>query len=246
MGVRPEMITTMPRRFAVVLLLGLLPGCVNLTQLQSDVDRLSASLADLRSSQAEQLADLGSLKSDVRQLSGRLDELDHSQRVGLGSDLNAVRQDLNALKSRVPPPPIVPAEALDEDQNRVADLPQIVSAKFESALQNLREGRFSVAQGLLEESLDGVYGTAAAPMVLFWLGVSEEGMNQNEKAVKHYAEIITRYPKYRRTALAHLRQASVLQRLGDKKTASLTLKKLIAEFPKSAEAARAKERLKEL
>jgi TolA-binding protein len=215
-------------------------------QLQSDVDRLSASLADLRSSQAEQLADLGSLKSDVRTLSGRLDELEHSQKVGLGSDLNAVRQDLNALKSRVPPPAIVPSEALDEDQGRGADLPQGIGPKFENALQNIREGQFSVAQGLLEESLDGVYGTGAAPMVLFWLGVSEEGLNQNEKAVKHYAEIITRYPKYRRAALAHLRQASVLIRLGDKKTASLTLKKLINDFPKSTEAARAKERLKDL
>jgi len=221
-------------------------GCANVAQLQSDVDRLSASLADLRSSQAEQFADLGTIKSDVRQLSGRLDELEHSQKAGLGSDLNAVRQDLNALKTRVPPPAIVPADALDEDQRRAAELPQEVGVKFESALQNIREGQFSVAQGLFEESLDSVYGTQAAPMMLFWLSVADEGANQNEKAVKHYAEIITRYPKYRRTPLALLRQASVLIRLGDKKTASLTLKKLIADFPKTAEAARAKERLKDL
>ena len=227
-------------------LCGFVSGCANLTKLQSDIDQVSASVADLRSSQAEQLADLGALRSDMRQLSGRLDELEHSQKMGLGSDLNAVRQDLNALKTRVPPPAIIPADALDDDQGRAVDLPQGVGGKFESALQNLREGQYVVAQGLLEESLDGVFGTSAAPMVLFWLGVAEEGMNQNEKAVKHYAEIITRYPKYRRTPLALLRQASVLIRLGDKKTASLSLKKLIADFPKSTEAARAKERLKDL
>jgi len=221
-------------------------GCVNTAQLQSDVDRLSASLADLRSTQAEQLADLGTIKSEVRILSGRLDELEHSQKVGLGGDLSSVRADLETLKSRVPPPAIVPADALDEDQGKGGSLPPEVAPKFESGMANIRKGEFSIAKGLLEETLDAVYGTPDAPLVLFWLGIAEEGLAQNERAVKHYAELITRYPKFRRVPLALLRQASVLIRLGDKKTANLTLKKLIADFPKSNEAGRARERLKDL
>ena len=119
-----------------------------------------------------------------------------------------------------------------------------MAPKFESALQNIRQGKFTPAVGALEDAADSVHGTAQAPMVLFWLAVAQEGANANEEAVRRYIEITTRYPKSRRAPLALLRQASVMVRLGDAKTAKLSLKKLVSDYPKSEEAARAKEKLK--
>ena len=71
-------------------------------------------------------------------------------------------------------------------------------------------------------------------------------MADNGKALAAYHEVVTKYPKHQRAALALYRQALVFIRLKDSKTAGLTLRKLIAEFPGSSEAAQAKEKLKDL
>jgi TolA-binding protein len=88
--------------------------------------------------------------------------------------------------------------------------------------------------------------TEWAPMVLFWKGVAMEGKNNPRGALEFYLAITTQHSKSERAAAALLRQGSVLIRIGDKKTARLVFNKLVADFPKSAEAARARDRLKDL
>ena len=231
----------------LVILTILLSACAPQNQkLNSSVDQLTTSLNDLRSLQAEQVAQIDSMRAAVRDLSGRVDLLEHKQQGEITSDLSAVKQDLSAMKNRMPPPAIVPAEALEEDE-QVADLfPTEVAQKYIDALGRIREGKFQVSMGILEEVLDVANGAKVAPYAIFWLALSEEGANQNARAVQHYAEIISRYSKHKRAPLALLRQGSVLIRMGDTKAAKLTLKKLVADFPKSSEAVRARDRLKGL
>jgi TolA-binding protein len=57
--------------------------------------------------------------------------------------------------------------------------------------------------------------------------------------------VLAKFPKSGRAPLALLRQGSLMIRLGDAKTAKVVFKKLVADYPKSAEASRARERLKE-
>ena len=226
--------------------LALFSGCVPQTKnLEVEIARLDRNLGDLRNLQAEQVTELAAVRTELRQLSGRLDEFEHSQSEKLGS-LSAIQGDLSRLNQRIPPPPIVPVAALEEDEAMISDLPVDVGQRFGEGLAKIRSGAFPLAVGPLQEALDLAPTNAWAPNIIFWIGLSGEATGDLKKAAASYLDIVARFPKHNRTRLALLRQGTVFIRLGDKKAASLAFKKLTADFPKSAEAARARERLKDL
>lgn len=213
--------------------------------LEVELQRLERNLADLRNLQAEQVTEIASVRSEVRQLIGRLDEVEHSQSEKLGS-LSAMQGDLSRLSQRVPPPAIVPVAALEEDEGMISDLPVDVGQRFAEGLTKIRAGAFPAAVGPLQEALDLAPTNVWAPHIIFWIGLSGEATGDLKKAAASYLDIVARFPKHPRCRLALLRQGTVFIRLGDKKAAGLAFKKLIADFPKSAEAARARERLKDI
>ena len=225
----------------------LLVGCSErMNKLELDVKRMEGSLNDLRSFQAEQTTKLSSLETEIRDLSGKLEELQYSQKRQIGSVIDTLQSDVSSLRRRFPPPPIVPAATLEEDEAGISRMPSELAGPVGQGLQNLREGNFEKAASYWDEALYLTGSTQWAPLCLFWRGVSYDGLNDYKRAVEAYHEVATKFPKHSRAPLALLRQASVLIRLGDKVAAKVTLEKLIASYPKSGEVARAKERLKDL
>ncbi len=214
--------------------------------LGDDMRRVQSSLSDVRAFQAEQTTRISSIETELRQLSGRLEELEFSQKKNIGGDLSTLKQDLTDLKKRVPPPPVVPLAALEKDEGAISRMPEEVSSYLSPALQNIREGKFGEAQNLLKDALEISRGTEWAADVLFWTGVSYEGTDDHKDALQAYHGVVTDFPKHKKAALSLLREASVFVKLGDKKMAKVTLNKLIADFPKSEEAQAAKVRLKDL
>lgn len=221
-------------------------GCASQNRLQPQVDSLTRGLADVRSLQAEHVAQISNLEAQVRELRGKLEELNHTQTTSIDSSISSVRDELTNLKRRVPPPALVPAAELESDEARITELSPEVGARFQNGLANLRDGKFPNAAAIFEELYDAAFDSPLAANIVFWLAVSNEGMGDNTQALRRYAEVIGKFPKSSRTPLALLRQASLMIRLGDKKTAKIIFKKLAADYPKSAEAIRAKERLKDL
>lgn len=218
------------------------------SQVRPEVDKIRRAVDDLRSTQADQGARLDSIQSEMRELAGRLEELEHSTDTKIGGDLSAIKRDVGNLSKRVPPPAIVPASALEMDEGITDDMPAEIGTPFAEALQKLREGNFDQALPLLQEAFDRAYASDSqfSPQVLFWSGVAHDGVGDHKNALKAYHEFLTRFGKNPRAPLALLRQASVFVRLGDTKIAKVTLKKLIADFPKSSEAFQAKDKLKSL
>jgi len=216
-----------------------------LDTLQVDVSRLDRNVGDLRNLQAEQVTEVAMLRTELRQLAGRLDEIEHAQREKLGN-LTTMQGDLSRLSQRMPPPAIVPVQALEEDEGSISDLPVDVGQRFADGLARIRAGNFAQAGAPLQEALDLGPTNAWAPQILFWIGLVGEATSDLPKAAASYLEIVSRFPKHSRTPLALLRQGTVFIRLGDKKAARLAFKKLTADFPKSPEAARARERLKDV
>ena len=233
------------KKFLILSLSIVSVGCVNNQKAQQDILRLEGSLNDLRSFQAEQTTKITALESELRTLSGRFDELEYSQNQRVGSALNDLNKDVSTLKRRVPPPPIVPADALDQDEARVSSLPPEIGTPFGIGLQRIREGEFQQALAPLDEAITQASSSEWVPYVIFWTAVAYDGLNDHRKALENYHELVTRFRKHQRVPLTLLRQASVFARIGDSKTAKLTLNKLIAEYPKTTEAQRAKERLKD-
>ena len=242
-----QMVAAMIRRAVALGFLALgLGACANMDKINKDISRLESGLNDVRGFQAEQTAKVSALESQLRELSGKFEELEYGQRERVGTALNALKNDVSNLRQRVPPPPIVPAEALEEDEASLAQWPAEIAAPFGDALQMIRLGDFRRALAPLDEASTLSSGTEWGALILFWTAVSFDGLNENDRALQNYHEMVTRYRKHSRVPLALLRQASVFIRMGDTKTARLTLNKLIADYPRSAEAAKAKERLKDL
>lgn len=222
-------------------------GCAPTSaKFEGNVNRVERSLDDLRAYQAEQTAQISALQTQLRELTGRLDEVEHAQTARMSADVGALQQDLSSLKRRVPPPAMVPAVPLEEDEALAANRSDDAAHLLMDALGALREGNYSEALLRLKDSLNVSYGGELTPTVLFWTGVAFDGSGDTKKALAAYNEIVTQYPKYHRAALALLRQGSVFIRLGDSKVAALTFKKLISTYPKSPEADQAKARLKDL
>src|SRR5688500_17595448 len=97
----------------VVLMLSL-GGCG--PSMQKDFSRLDDSIGSLRAIQAEHTSELESIQAEIRRLSGKLEEIEYSQSQRIGQDIRVLRDDLSTLRQRVPPPPIVPSDALEADE----------------------------------------------------------------------------------------------------------------------------------
>lgn len=222
-------------------------GCgESITKVRLDMNRLEQSINDMRDFQAEHTTQIAGIRNDIRTITGRLDEMQHSQSRALGSDLNSIRSDLSNLKRRVPPPPVVPVAILEKDEVFATTLPEEIGRLLTDSLVQIREGNFAAATPALKSALELSYGKDWSANILFWLGVSYDGLEDNRNALAAYNEQVSRFSRHERAPQALLRQAAVFSRLGDIQAAKLTLKKLIAEYPKSSEVAQAKEKLKGL
>lgn len=80
----------------------------------------------------------------------------------------------------------------------------------------------------------------------FWIGECYMGLKRHEKAILAYHEVIKRYPKGNKVPPAMLRQAQAFQKIGDKTSAKVILKRLIRKFPRSGEAKIAKRILRKM
>jgi TolA-binding protein len=233
-------------RFLVMMcVVSMLSGCAAY-DLGKKVSRLERSISDLRGLQAEQTESLNSLDAQLKLMSGRLEELEFSSNRRIGSDLTALKDDLSALRKRIPPPPGVPTAELEADEGWAKGLSDETQRLFLDALGMMREGKFADAVPLLENAAEQTQDTDKAGPVLFWLGVAHDGLLDNKGALRAYAGSISQYPKSHRAPASLLRQSEVFFRLGDKKTAQLSLRKLIDDYPKAPEVLEAKERLRQL
>ena len=213
---------------------------------KADLMKLERDIAALRTSHSEQLTEMEGVRAELRQLAGRLDELDFQQR-RTAPDLKNLESSLTTLKRRVPPPAIVPAATLELDERQVAELDSASGGDAaREALLKVREGAFQEALPLLRSAYDLSAGAAWGATMLFWQGVANDGLGDNRAALAAYHELGKTFPQHQRVPLSMMRLGSVLIRLGDSKSARLTFEKLIQGYPKSSEAKLAKDRLKDL
>lgn len=233
------------RRLLLVGLVCMVSGCAAY-DLGKKVSRLERSISDLRALQAEQSESLQSLDGQLKLVAGRLEELEFASNRKIGSDLTALKDDLSALRKRIPPPPGVPTAELEADESWAKGLGDETQRLFVDSLGMIREGKFADSVSLLENAVEQAQSTDKAGPILFWLGVAHDGLLDNKGALRAYAGVISQYPKSHRAPSSLLRQAEVFVRLGDRKTAQLSLRKLVDDYPKAPEVAEAKERLRQL
>lgn len=251
------------------------PGCINPQQvdllerdqrrlradmrtLQGDVDGFRATLADTR-------ANMQQMQRDVSAIKARIDET----RVQVGRQIGQTSREgderVKTLESRL-------ASLEEEAKIQAEDLDQLLDAaraaeqramvydgyaaialgesepvrkSYESAWLRFERKDYRAAVSRFGEFLKKYPRSRLAPAAQFWLGESYFAMKDFEKAIVAYDEV-RRYPQTDKIAAALLRQGIAFAELGEKLNARLVLQELVEKFPQSAEAPRAKQRLKAL
>ena len=233
--------------------------------LQGDVDGFRATLADTRANIQQMQRDLSAIKEridETRVQVGRQigqSSLDGDQRVkNLESRLAKLEEDAKAqaqlLKSREDELKQLRDAAQAAEQRPLvydgyADIAlgetEAVRKDYESAWRSFEKKDYQAAAGRFRDFLKKNPKTRLAAAAQFWLGESYFALKEFEKAIVAYDEV-RRFPQTDKVAAALLRQGIAFGELGEKLNARLVLQELVEKFPQSAEAPRAKQRLKAL
>lgn len=99
---------------------------------------------------------------------------------------------------------------------------------------------------LLLEFLSAEPSSVLVPNALYWIGESHFVEKSYPQAILSFKEVTRRYPKHHKAAAALLKIGMAYAMLGEKDNASLYLRALLQDFPKSEPAPAARKKLAEL
>lgn len=217
--------------------LGLLSLCSCSAGLERRMDK---ELGELRSIQADQTVQISEMRQEIRQLTGRLDEIQH---VSQGRT-QQLEKSLEQLGNRLPPPSGVPEELFVKDEEKISRIEGPASDAYKKALLSLRNADFKSAQASFNAFANQNPGTAFTDNALFWSGISSMKLGEFDQAVVSFSEVYQKYPAEDMVAPALYYMGESLFSLGSGNDGVLTFQKLIDEHPQSEYAQKAKSRIK--
>lgn len=234
----------------------------DLATLQSDVDGFRATLADTRANIQQMQRDLSTIKERIdetrvqvgRQIGQTSREGDERVR-NLETRLAKLEEEAKAqaqlLKSR------------DDELKQLRDASEqravvydganeiglgeneTVRKDYETAWRSFERKDYQAAASRFREFIKKHTKSRLTANAQYWLGESHFALKEFDKAIVAYDEV-RRFPQSDKAAVALLRQGFAFAELGEKLNARLVLQELVEKFPQSAEAPRAKQRLKAL
>ncbi len=241
-----------------------------LKELQDDsAGGVRAHVDTLARNQADFQAELDTVRVDLQSMQGRTgDQARVNQE--LRQDLTLLRDELSLqvadlgqrvgqLEGGSPPASPQPAQATPvtpAPAPGVASAPPVVKAQptpagesaselYDRALQKIREEQqFAAGRELMESFLKRYPSDPLAVNAAYWIGETYYAEKNFEKAILQFEDIIQKQGDHPKVASAMLKQALAFEASGDMATGKLLLNRVIERFPLSAEAARAKEKLK--
>jgi TolA-binding protein len=197
---------------------------------------LSTSLADLQALIKKQQADTGShsdqLSGQIQALNDSIDEL----KVRLGK-LSKQLEDLQASQQTLA------AQASQVVQQQNAPPPDVL---YNNALRDYNAGKNDLASQEFLDYLKFYPNTDLAGNAYFYMAEIEARGGNYEQAVKDYDKVLENFPGGNKGAAAHLKKGQALVQLGKKDEGIAEFQALLQRFPRSPEAAMAKEQLEKL
>jgi len=243
-------------------------------EIEGDQNTLKGGEEALRLQLAQLGADLVGVRESIQTLTGRVEENSHllgrtieadtTKEDSMVSQMEKISSTIGDLKSRMEkienyvglatagkrekaglekPPP---TQEIGQEDVGVAEKKKLTeSATYDRALGYYREGRYEEAIGLFENFLKLYPKSDLADNAYFWIGESHKDLERYEEAILAYQKVIDGYPNGNKVPAAMLQQAFAFERMNDKTTADLVLKKLVKKFPNTKEAQIAEKRLKQ-
>lgn len=212
-----------------------------------------SDVAAVRKMSADIQASIDSTKNDMQAMNGKLDDANLATKKS-AEDLNRYREDADkrifALEDR-----ILKQQTVIDDLS--AKLAEMLKAKAEEtvltpdalymkALNTFKSGDLPAAREQFTAFIEKNPQHELAANAHFWIGETYYGEKNYEQAILAYQEVIKNYPGKDKVTAAMLKQAMAFSDIHDVKSAKYVLKKLLEGYPKSEEAKKARELLKEI
>ncbi|HIJ94131.1 MAG TPA: tol-pal system protein YbgF [Desulfuromonadales bacterium] len=217
--------------------------------LKEDVTAVRKLSADIQ-------ATIDSTKNEMQALNGKLDDTMLAIKKPT-EDLSRYREDADkriiALEDR-----ILKQQALLEDltkrmteltkvkKDEPAVVPLTPDALYMKGLETYKAGDMPAARDQFTKFVEQNPRHDLAANAHYWIGETHYSEKNYESAILAYQEVIKNYPGKEKVAAAMLKQAMSFRAIKDVKSTKYVLKKLVEVFPKSEEAKRAKDLLKEI
>jgi tol-pal system protein YbgF len=207
---------------------------------QKDLDDLRKGTADLQ-------ANLDSVKVDMRSLSGKMDDLSLLVKKP-GDDLALLREDMERRLAAVEERLKKLEKGLEETEKKATTKEEGLSpeALYQQGLTALKGGNPQQARDLLTRFVTAYPKHDLAANAQYWIGETYYSEKNYEQAILEFQQLIKNYPGREKVPAALLKQGMAFKELGDLKSARYVYNKLLDDYPSSAEAKLAKERLKDL
>jgi tol-pal system protein YbgF len=236
----------------------------NLARLQQSFDERMGSIKDLMTQQSDSIAKMGTSVQDLQktlsqqntdaaakvdQLSGQVQALHDSvdelkarlaQTSRQLNDIQAALQNINNPPANQPPGGGIPVGPQAQAQAPPAD------ALYNSALGDFNGGKNDLAAQEFAQYLQFYPNTDRAGNAQFYLGELDYRRGNYQAAISDYNKVLDQYPGGNKDAGAHLKKGFALLELGQRDAGVKELRALITRYPRSPEAAQARDRLNKL
>jgi len=242
--------------------------------LNEDKKFLKEDQGSLRLHFAQVEADLVEIKDKIQGLTGKVEENSHllkgtieeettkddamvSQMKELSSVVDELKSRIEKIESSLSFKPSVNKEmtglkmalpvqgTLQKDISPPQEKKLTESEVYDRALGLYRDDRYEEAMAGFKNFLKLYPKSDLADNAHFWIGECHRALAKYEEAILAYQRAINGYPKGNKVPAAMLQQAFAFEKIDDKTTANLVLKKLVKNFPKTKEAEIARKRLKQ-
>jgi tol-pal system protein YbgF len=215
---------------------------IGVVELLRQLDQLNAELARLRG----QLEVLGNENQQIQK-----------RQRDFYLDLDSRLKRLEGVPSGAAPPATAPAPSgsTQEPVPAASQNPTKVSTRedqarevraYDSASNLFRRNDFASAIDAFRAFLKDFPGSQLAANASYWIGISYANLKDYRNALVAQEELLTRYPQSPKAPDALLAIAAVQAEQGDAGSARNTLEDIIARFPSSEAAGKARTRLASL
>lgn len=212
---------------------------------------IRTEVAAIRKIAADTQATSDGNKNEIQALNGKLDDL----AVGIkkpNEDLTRYREDADkrilTLEDRI----IKLQTAIDELAKKSAEAaqpketPVTPDALYMKGLETFKAGDLPAAREQFTTFIEQNPKHDLVANARYWIGETLYGEKNYEAAIVAFQDVIANYPKQPKVSAAMLKQARAFKAINDPKSARYVLKKLIETYPKSDEAKKARDFLKEI
>ena len=121
--------------------------------------------------------------------------------------------------------------------------PALENRAFEAGYVAVKAGKNANALKSFQEFIKKYPESVHLPNALYWLAVSQVGLQDSQSALATYEKLLSVYPATPKAADAMLNKAMCLQELKQPAAAQKTLKQVIVKYPNTAAADKAQKML---